>query len=285
MSNQPGSSLSAGRPFVSGLFSGRLGFVVALLLPLVAGCATQDPGLLSDVRMNQGYTIILPGILGHSYWDNNTVRGLVAAQVPSAIEVYDWTLGPHMMPANVLYEPRRKRQIQKIAAKIVDYQNRYPGRPVHLIGHSGGANMVVSTLESLPPDRRVTVALLLSAPLSCDYDLRKAQRHTERGVHNFHSPYDVLIGQGIGSVAAVKNGSNPLTAGFVGFSMPSKLTPDERGLYDELLAEHGFSWEMAASGHFGGHFGWTTPDFVGEQIAPILLEEEGGPSIVLTAAQ
>ena len=66
-----------------------------------------------------------------------------------------------------------QREAHKIAAKIVAYQDRYPGRPVHLVGYSGGAGVAVLTLEALPPDRRVAEAI--SAPtLASDYDLRPA---------------------------------------------------------------------------------------------------------------
>ena len=55
--------------------------------------------------------------------------------------------------------------------RIVDYRKSHPGRPIYLIGHSGGGALSVLTLERLPPGTTVTGAMLLNAALSPGYDL------------------------------------------------------------------------------------------------------------------
>ena len=141
-------------------------------------------------RLGQGYTIILPGILG-SKPQNPISQGLVEADVPSAIEVYDWTDGPGAFFSNLRDLKRNRREARCVAKKIVNYQDRYPGRPVHLIGYSAGGGVAVLVLEAMPPGRKVTRAIVLAPTLSTDYDLRKAIRHTESGIHNYYSYGDV----------------------------------------------------------------------------------------------
>src|SRR4029079_11614400 len=87
---------------------------------------------------------------------------------------------------------RNREQAREIAERIVAYQDRYPDRPVTLIGHSGGAAMAVRVLESLPDGRRSDQAVLLAGALSPDYDLSTALGRTERGITNFYSGGDVL---------------------------------------------------------------------------------------------
>ncbi len=104
----------------------------------------------------------------------------------------DWTTGHWPMFAYPQMALERNRQVARdIAAQIVAYQDQYPGRPVSLVGHSGGAAMAVLILESLPEDRHVTQAILLAAAISPDHDLTQALARTEQGITSFYSWGDV----------------------------------------------------------------------------------------------
>ena len=132
-------------------------------------CCTTSCGDSSDwvfpEKADLGYTIVFPGIWGIQVPDRWIVQGLVQAQTPSAIELYDWTAGPLLLFYNLCALERNRRAAQTIARKIMAYQDRYPGRPVNLVGYSGGAAMAVLVLEALPPDRKVSSTVLLGVPL------------------------------------------------------------------------------------------------------------------------
>lgn len=256
-------------------FRPRLALVLAMLAIATpfASARGETPTLVAPERISQGYTLILPGILGHNFWDDNVAKGLLAADAPTAIEIHDWTRGAAMLVVNMFDNQRRQREIAAVVEKIVAYQERYSGRPVYLIGHSGGARFVVQTLERLPTGRRVTSAVLLAAPMGRGYDLRLAQSRTERGLHNFHSPYDLPISQVWSAPVGISEGWF-VSAAVAGFAQPSQLDERERGDYERMLVEHRFSWNMVGDGHLGGHFGWTSPKFVARHIAPIVGAQE-----------
>jgi len=144
---------------------------------------------------------------------------------------------------------------------------------VHLVGHSGGGGIAVYALESLPPGRQVTSALLLAPALSPDYDLRGALRHTQRGIYNFYSPYDVGFLKVGTSVAGTIDGQLTRAAGAVGFTVPWGLSQEDRRLYATLLHQQRYLSKMADSGNAGGHTGWANRTFVAEWLAPLVAPD------------
>jgi pimeloyl-ACP methyl ester carboxylesterase len=246
------------------------------LVCLTAGCCTigrprLDTGaLMSPERLDRGYTLLLPGITGCTSIDHQLIVGLARADVPSAIEMYDWTEGPWLLLSNLRGLARNRRQARKIAEKIAAYQDRYPGRPVHVIGYSGGAGMAVLALEALPPGRRVTSAILLGATLAPDYDLRLAISHTEWGIRSFYSPIDVPILMGAIALVGTTEGRHTVGAGAWGFTVPKELRGEQREQYQRGLVQQKYRLEMLACGNFGGHYGWVRPRFVRQWLAPLV---------------
>jgi len=241
------------------------------ILPLGSGCSRLS-GCRTPERLERGYTLVLPGVEGRSTFTSGVVRGLVDGGVPSAIEVHDWTVGPAFVSAvvNLRASGHNRREARKIAEKIVRYQERYPGRPVHLIGHSGGGGIAVYALEALPPGHEVTGVILLAPALSPDYDLRRALRRTQGIMYNFFSPYDVGFLKVGTSIAGTIDGRHTKAAGAVGFSMPWGLSREDRQLYASRLRQQRYTPKMADSGHSGGHLGWAKRTFVAEWLAPLV---------------
>ena len=191
-------------------------FAMALLCALVVGCANFD-NLTEADRLERGYTIVLPGIDGPSIANSNIAQGIADSGLETAIEVHDWTSGvPVLMPVHLYTRRTNKRKAQELADKIVDYQDRYPGRPVHIVAQSGGCGVLLWALESLPPDRTVTSAVMLSAAVSPTYDVSHALQHTDVGIWNFYSPLDVILLAGT-MVGGNIDGSWMPGAGAVGY--------------------------------------------------------------------
>ena len=146
----------------------------------------QRAALRADERREHGYIIVLPGIEGRSCFNIDLAQGLADGGVQAAIEIYDWTTGVLSL---FLYHlralDRNRRQASLVAKKIVRYQSQFPGRPVHLIGHSGGGAIALMALEALPSGHSVTSAILINAALSPKFDITTALSRTNLGVWNF----------------------------------------------------------------------------------------------------
>jgi pimeloyl-ACP methyl ester carboxylesterase len=226
---------------------------------------------LTPDRAEHGYTIILPGIEGTSWFNISVARGLVDAGHDRAIEISDWTTGYWpMFVYHLMALERNREQAREIAERIIAYQDRYPGRPVTLIGHSGGAAMAVLVLESLPVDRQVTQAVLLAGALSPDYDLSTALARTENGIRNYYSGGDALyLIAGTLALGTIDR-QHAVSAGAIGFRTPDNLPSEQRELYESKLRQEPYRLEMFSSWNFGGHFGPVNRRFVAKWVAPEL---------------
>ena len=223
--------------------------------------------LLERSQLDKGYVVILPGIEGRSLLNRRIVRGLRLAEVPFAIEIDDWTCGWPWMFYNLRSKRLHQEQAQRLAEKIVAYQQAWPRRPVWLIGHSGGGALTLETLAQLPGQSMATGAVLLGPAISPRFDCRAALRHVSRGIWNFCSLGDFVFLGLMTSLAGSVDGYYGPCAGMVGFPGRNDLTLDQ----SEKLQQVPYRTEFLMSGNLGGHFGFTSPAFVKKWVAPLLL--------------
>lgn len=242
----------------------------------VSGCAYFSPAMTPE-RLDRGYVVMLPGIEGPSVFNSNAASGLVDGGVQSAVEVHDWSIGCSLgMLVHLQNLPRNREQARRLAAKIVRYQDEHPGRPVYLIGHSGGAGIALLTLEALPPGRRIDGAILLAGAVSRDYDLRDALSKTTRGIWNFYSPGDwLLLAAGTSLFGTIDRVHAP-SAGAYGFRVPADLDAEGERQYAKLR-QVPYEFGMMSSGNFGGHFGPATRAFARDYLTP-LIDGDSCPS-------
>ncbi len=234
----------------------------------------NNPRLVFPERLDRGYTIVLPGIWGEQPVDYSIVRGLQDGDVQSAIEIHDWTAGLLRLVYNLRALEHNRGEARKIAAKITAYQDRYPDRPVHLVGYSGGGGVAVLTLEALPANRRVTDAILLAPTLASDYDLRPAISHTTRGIRNFYSPLDVPLLMVLATAVGTTEGRHTFAAGAIGFQALGEAGSDERREYESSVSQVSYDPAMLMDGHAGGHFGWSGRTFIARHVAPLLASPD-----------
>ncbi|MBP7935031.1 MAG: alpha/beta fold hydrolase [Phycisphaerae bacterium] len=255
-----------------------LGTAAVLATLFTSGCGLSE--LRTPTRMDKGLIIILPGIEGRSPLNSSIAKGLAEGGVPAAITIHDWNLAPTFLAGvvNLRAQSHNLSEARRVAANIVAYQNKYPGRPVHVIGHSGGGGVAVYVLEALPPKHEITSAVLLAPAISPDYDLRRALKKTHEGIWNFYSPYDVGFLKLGTSVAGTIDGRMTQAAGAVGFSIPWGLSREDRQLYGERLHQQRYTPKMAESGNTGTHFGWAGRSFVAEWLAPLINSQAEAPT-------
>lgn len=232
--------------------------------------ADEQVNLVFPERLAAGYTLVLPGIVGRATLDHGIVLGLKMADVPTAVELYDWTQSWIWPVRNLSDFAYNRIEARKIAAKIVRYQDRFPGRPVYLLGYSGGGGMAALTLEALPAERRITRALFLAPTLAPDYDLRAALERTQGGIVNFYSPLDAPILMVMGTAIGTTERRHTVAAGAVGFDVPATLDAPEREAYRAQLTQYPYDLNMIFEGHVGGHFGWVSPPFIAHHVAPLI---------------
>ena len=128
----------------------RTSVIATMLLAvgLAGGCEKEYYELAGA---ENGLVVILPGIQGidgHSY----TVQsGLRSAGVKRATVIQRWgkpVPGLGMLLNQI--DPLGVRiDAMSIADRIMRYQQVHPGRPVHVIGHSGGGALSMFIAESL----------------------------------------------------------------------------------------------------------------------------------------
>lgn len=228
--------------------------------------------LRSPERLAQGLVIVLPGIEGYSRLNRRLARGLAQGGVPYSIEIYDWTYGWCWQLWSLRSRRRHIEQATILASRIAEYQNQYRGRPVHLVGHSGGGAMIAFTLEALDPSRKITSGVMLVPALSPNYDLRTAVSRTERGIWNFCSYGDVFF-LGVGTLlCGTADGRHCIAAGNTGFSRA--VVERSRASDQAAIRNVPYRWEMFQAGHTGGHLSVTTAEFASQEIAPLFLPLE-----------
>jgi pimeloyl-ACP methyl ester carboxylesterase len=230
-------------------------------------------------RYEHGLIIVLPGIEGQSSLNRNIARGLNDAGIPAAIEIYDWSSGFPLakLLIDLTAERRNRRHARKLAQHIQRYRYRFPHRPVHLIGHSGGGGLAVYALEALPAEEPIESALLLAPALSQEYNLSRALRRTKYGIWNFYSRADVgflRVGTTIFGTIDREHGT---AAGAAGFKRPGYLSFASTELYRTKLHQVQYTRRMAQSGNLGGHTGWASRRFARDWLAPLVYSQMESP--------
>jgi len=265
---------------------GCLSILGVALHPLGRFSGTLINHLRTPERLQRGLVLVLPGVEGESCINHSIARGLADGGVLSAIEIFDWTTGVILLfPYHLRGRRRNLARADRLAERIVAYRKAYPGRAVHVVGHSGGGALGVLTLERLPTGTTVTSAVLLQPAISPGYDLSAALAKTERGIWNFRSILDVLF-EGIGTIlGGTMDGRHTPAAGMIGFRPPADLDAAGKELYATRLHQVPFRPAMCAAFHFGGHAGATNRVFVAERIAPLLQGVDTGAEVVVSSPE
>ncbi|MCE5279771.1 MAG: hypothetical protein ABFD92_20480 [Planctomycetaceae bacterium] len=193
--------------------SGTALLTIAMLAAalLLGGCGEEAMFASSD-RMDKGLVVILPGIEGESSANRELRQGLVNSNIPYALVIHKWGFPiPGLgLIVNQTDSDGNRRAAESLAERIAAYQLDHPGKPVYLVGHSGGGGIAVFTLEALatvPGAKPIEGAFLLAASLSADYPLAAAMTMTRKGICNIYNPDDTrLLGAGTAVFGNVDGG-------------------------------------------------------------------------------
>jgi pimeloyl-ACP methyl ester carboxylesterase len=150
-----------------------------------------------------------------------------------------------------------------LALQIHLLHKECPTARIVLVSFSAGSRIVLLAAEKSPA-HSIDRIVLLSATMSCYYDLRQALRATRGGIDNFHSIFDLFL-QMTAARAGTSDGLMGETAGRFGFWLPG---PREH--YPEYCGLRQYQWREAFGGQ-GGHLSFTRYDFLKGYLAPLLL--------------
>lgn len=259
--------------------------VAAAFLASVAGCQqTNERMYVTQQRMDTGLIVSLDGIGGYDWGPRWLRSGLDEAGCTSAIVIYDWSKGWTGFWIGDLWAQERNHAVARdLAHLIMSYEAAEPGRPVTIIGHSGGGAVVVWALEALPDDCKVERAILLAPALSPDYDLSKALRAVRSRLYVTYSHGDVGT-MAVGTEAlGTMDGKHSVSAGLTGFSLPAQ--PADIQQYAKVR-QIGWTWSQWKITDWGDHMSWTTTRFARDYLAPIIAgkTDPGTPLVPVQAA-
>lgn len=238
---------------------GLIGLLSAVAV-MSSGCGMVS---LNTEYMDNGLVVVLPGIDGPGLGTLGLMT-TVADNTELAVGQFDWTL-PFGMLLNQTAQWRNRDMGKVLAKKIVAYDEKYPGRPVYLVGHSGGTAIAVWAAEALPPEVKVEGIILLASSLSPGYDLSRALANTRGQIVSVYSAGDsALLGAGT-SLIGTMDGVHGQSAGKVGF------TPrGGRWGYDGRLVQIPWTPGMRKLGYSGDHFSCCSSGFVAEYLVPVM---------------
>ena len=218
-------------------------------------------------RLEKGLVLVFTGIEGHSFLNVGLLAGLIDGGVQSAVDIVDWTTGNKLLfLLHLRGWERNNRVAQDLANRIVEYQDRHPGRPVWIVTHSGGGGMALLVAGFLPEGRRLTGIVMLATAVSPIVDLQPALDKVETSIWNYYSPFDAFFLRFGTTLLGTFDGRHTVAAGAVGFRGPQV----DLAMASGRLVQIRWNWRMLFQFNLGEHFGCVHRVFVAEEIAPLI---------------
>jgi pimeloyl-ACP methyl ester carboxylesterase len=199
--------------------------------------------------------------------NHNIRRGLYLSGIGYGLPIYNWgrPIPGIGMILNQMDFIGNRIAGESIANMIEQYQDEHPGRPVYIVGHSGGGGVAVFAAEALSQGRQIDGLILLSASIHSEYDLTKALKQCRSGLVNFYNENDVgLLAIGTTLTSNVDGRKGP-SAGLVGFQRPNNPAPETQQEYSKLFQ---IPVTYAMAGDDDAHAACTRPRFVSAYVAP-----------------
>jgi len=241
--------------------------LTTLSTAVFCGCENNSK-FINPARLEAGLVVILPGIEGESGANQNVRDGLDNAGIDRSLQIWHWGRPIPLVGifVNQIDFIGNYLAAERLAQRIIKYQDEHPDRPVHIIGHSGGGGIAVFIASAMPEGREVTGVILLSASISSNHDITKALQHCSSGIVNFYNKNDgVLLGL-MTTVLGNVGGAHGPSAGLLGFTLPDEKASDEKRLAYQKLYQVPMTGAMVAGST--AHFAATQPSFVTSYVYP-----------------
>ncbi len=217
-----------------------------LSLLVLVGC-----GPSYGPKARYGITFYSPGAGNVDFGDNGLRTGLEQAGYQGQVATNMWTVSfnpaiDQALRINALAGAR------KLAGWIEDYADKYPGKPINLVGLSAGTGVTIWALERLKPGYQVDNVILLASSLSNNYDTTKALGHVRGKVYNYYSSNDAVLQIPMKLFGTIDGKFGVDGAGAVGL----------KGNRTSQVVNIRWKPDFRRYGYHGGHTDGTSPGFV-----------------------
>ena len=221
---------------------------------------------------------MLTGIQGASFFEQQLALGLSDAGFDGRIMIIDWTTGrPWRFPQHMRDSALQREAAQRVARRIREFHLAHPVAPIHLIGYSGGAAVVLQALGKLPAGEQAIVdrAAILAAACSPHVDVASCVDRTKQGLWHLRSRFDVMILGVMTRVIGTTDGEHGFAAGCVGFSFDEAMelkhtTSHVHSRTRPRFHECQYRKNWLTQFHYGGHFGYANRVWASETLGRAL---------------
>lgn len=235
-------------------------FALASVLGALAGCGPNF-----GPKAANGIVFYCPGVSNTDFGDIQIRQGLEQAGFTGEVNTFFWTVAPIPIVGVVIdqYAKYARLRAGELARNIETYVDKFPGRPVHVIGLSAGTGVALWGISELKEGYSVDNVVLLSSSLSSTFDVRPAMKRVRGRVYVYYSPNDPVLNGPMrfaGTIDGVFTGD---AAGLIGFNGP--------GSRETQLHNIPYSSSFAEYGYYGGHTDSVVPAFIRAEVAPKLV--------------
>jgi pimeloyl-ACP methyl ester carboxylesterase len=235
----------------------RLGVSITLLVSFCSGCVSAF-----GPEAQNGITFYCPGVANADMGDAGIRAGLEQAGYRGQVARMTWSVSFNPVidqTVRIIAQQGGKR----LADYIQDYSDRYPGRPINVVGLSAGTGVAIWALEALKPQYHVDNVVLISSSLSHDYDVSRALPRVQGRIYNYYSPTDAVLAGPMKVFGSIDGVFLQDAAGAVGLQIPPGA--------DGRIVNIAWRSEFERFGYYGGHGDGTNAEFVRYEIAPHLV--------------
>ena len=234
-----------------------LALCILMLSGTLCGCVSSF-----GPQAAHGITFYCPGVGNMDVGDAGIRAGLEEAGYRGQVARVTWSVSMNPVidqTVRIIAQQGGKR----LADYIQDYLDKYPGRPVNVVGLSAGTGVAVWALEALKPQYMVDNVVLISSSLSHNYDVSPALRRVSGKIYNYYSPIDAVLAGPMKVFGSIDGVFLEDAAGSVGLTIPSGA--------NGRVANVAWRSEFEQFGYYGGHGDGTSAEFVRYEIAPHLV--------------
>ena len=211
-----------------------------------------------------GRTWYLDGAGNWGFGVSETVYGLRDAGYKGQVSAFLWSMTMSPVADQVL-KPLSGLGAARLAGCIDDYLRRHPGKEVNIIGLSAGAGVALNAVKHVTPPHKINNVILLSASVSCRYDVKPVIKNMRGKIYVYYSANDGMLAgpvRVLGSFGG-KIGDEP--AGLVGLHPPTRA---------ERVVNVGWRPRFERYGWSGSHTSVTSMAFVRHVLSGHILSPE-----------
>lgn len=246
-----------------------------LALLLSAGGCGAGKVLRMNTAETHGKVYYLDGIGCYGFGRSSVPAGFQSAGYRGDVEYWSWSATG--TPLDQLGGPLIRARGKDLAELITMYKETYPGRPVSIVGLSGGTGVGVFACEYLPDGVFVDEVILVASSLSSTYDLTGALQHVRGNITLYQTSGDLALGVGARLLGTIDGAPLATSAGLVGFQEPRDLTPEQKVAYDRVI-NIPYSPAFSALGFYGDHTSAVeSASFVKHKMAPLVMAHSPAP--------